>query len=74
MCISQPPWSGARGLERLVRSKYDNVQKWKNRLTLRLNTAKNTDYMEKNVQIEVVEISISYKKCLKLFFIYFRQR
>ncbi len=67
--------SRAKGLERLACSKYNNV------LTLGFNTAGNTDYIKKKVQIKVVEIpisyvcikvveiSISYKIFLKLFFI-----
>ncbi len=34
----------------------------KNRLTLGVNTAKNTNYMKKKVEAKVVENSISYKK------------
>ncbi len=39
--------SGARGLERLPYLKYYDVLKWENRLTFRLNAAKNMDYMKK---------------------------
>ncbi len=45
--MSISSWTVARGFERLPCLKYYNVQKWGNRLTLRLNTAKNTDYMKK---------------------------
>ncbi len=41
------PQSGARGLERLTCSKYYNVPKRENRLTLGLNATKNSNYMKK---------------------------
>ncbi len=43
------PQSGALRLQILPCMKYYNVLKWKNRLTLRLNAAKNTDYMKKSL-------------------------
>ncbi len=39
--------SRARGLERLTSLKHCNVQKWENRISLRLDDAKNTLYMRK---------------------------
>ncbi len=45
--MSISPQNGARGLEILPRLKYYNALKWENRLTLGLNTAKNTSYMKK---------------------------
>ncbi len=42
--------SEARGLESLPRSKYFNILKQKNRLTLGLNAAKNTDCMKRSVK------------------------
>ncbi len=44
------PKSRARGLERLPCSKYYNVLKRENRLTLGLNVAKNSDCMKKNLK------------------------
>ncbi len=41
------PQGGARGIERLACLKY-NAWKHENRLTLGLNAAENTDYMEKS--------------------------
>ncbi len=49
-CLSLPR-SGARRLEGLECSKYYNVSKRENRLTLGLNAAKKTDYMKKLSQI-----------------------
>ncbi len=40
--------SGAWGRGRLPYLKYYNVPKQENRFTLRLNAAKNTDYMKKS--------------------------
>ncbi len=47
--------SGALG--RLMRLKYNNVQKWQITFTLGLNAVKNTDYLEKTLS----------KSCLKKF-------
>ncbi len=47
-----PPGVGARGLGRLIWLKY-NVQKLEIIFTSRLNAAKNTNFMEKRVQIKV---------------------
>ncbi len=54
--------SGTMRAERLPCLKYYNVLKWENRLTLGLNTAKNTNYMKKKLEIKIVENSIYYKK------------
>ncbi len=53
--------SGAMKLESLTYLKY-NVLKWKNRLTLGISAAKNTDCMKKKLELKVVKNSIPYKK------------
>ncbi len=40
----------ARGLERLIRLKYYNKEKWQITFTLWLNTAKNIDHIEKSFE------------------------
>ncbi len=56
MSFYPPPWSGARGLERLIQLKYYNVLKWQITFTLRLNSDKNTDYMEKSLDKSCLEL------------------
>ncbi len=51
------PQSGAKGLERLMRLKYYNVQKRQITFSLVLNVVENTDYLKKT----------SNKSCLKKF-------
>ncbi len=38
---------GARGLQRLMCSKYYNVEKWKRRFTCGLDAVKNSHYIQK---------------------------
>ncbi len=57
--MSTSPRSGVRGLQWLIWLKYYNVQKRQITFTLWLDTAKNTDYMEKT----------SDKSCLELNFL-----
>ncbi len=55
-------WSGVKELERLILLKYYNVQKQQIRFTLRQNTAKNTDYMEKVFKLKLFRIKFPTKK------------
>ncbi len=65
--INPPSQSGARGRERLACLKYDNVWKHENRLTLGLNAAENTNYMEKISNKSYLELnSHSWRICLSL--------
>ncbi len=49
--------SRAKGLERLLRFKY-NILKWDSVFTLGLNAAKITDKIKKTLQIKLVDNSI----------------
>ncbi len=53
--------SGVSGLKRLLRSKYYNVPKGENRLTLNHNVAKNSDYMKKNLMWKLLKIEFPTK-------------
>ncbi len=41
---------------------YYDVQVWESRFALRLNAAKNTDYIKKMLPIKVAQNKVSYKK------------
>ncbi len=62
--------NGARGLKILPCLKYYNVLKQENRLTLGLNTAKNTGFMKTILEVKVVENSISYKKVSRRMYLF----
>ncbi len=57
--MSISPWSGARGLERLMWLKYYFALKWQNIFNSGLNVAKNTHQIK---NIKIVENEISHKK------------
>ncbi len=61
--MSIPP-TMEQGLERLIRLKYYNVQKWQVTFTLGLNAVKNTAYMEKSVKQKLFRIKFPTKKSL----------
>ncbi len=65
--MSISPWSGARGLQRLIFLKYYNTLKWESRFTLGLNTAKNMHYIKK------ISKNASNESCLELNFIHKNQ-
>ncbi len=54
--------SETRGLKRLIWLKYFHVQNWQITFTLRLTTAKNTNYMEKSSKIKLFRIKFPTKK------------
>ncbi len=58
--LPPPRVEGARGLGRLIWLKY-NVQKWQIILTLGLNAAKNTDFMEKASSKSCLELNSSQR-------------
>ncbi len=58
--MSSSHQSGVRGLEKLPCLKY-NVLKRENRLTLRLNAAKNTDYTKKILKWKLLRIQFPTK-------------
>ncbi len=58
--MSISPRSGAWGLEILPHLKYHNLRKRENRLTERLNAAKNTDYWRLDTSVGLL-VSWPYK-------------
>ncbi len=53
--------SRVSGLQRLPRFKYYNVLKWESRLNLEVDTAKNTDYIEKHFKQKLFRIKFLAK-------------
>ncbi len=59
--MSNSPLSEARGLDRFACSKHYNAPKWKNRLSLALSAAENTDYMKNNFKLKLLRFSFPRK-------------